>query len=122
MNIALWVVQIALGLAFLMAGSMKALQYEKAKASMPWVKDSSKGLVLFIGIAELLGGIGLILPGMFDIAPVLTGIAAIGIALIMLFAAIFHAKRKENQAIGINVVMLLIAVFIVVGRFVIEPF
>jgi uncharacterized membrane protein YphA (DoxX/SURF4 family) len=122
MNIALWIAQILLGGMFIMSGAMKAFAYEKTKASMPWVKDSSEGLVKFIGFAELLGGIGLILPGALDIAPILTGIAAIGIALIMLFAAIFHARRKENQAIGMNIVMLLIAVFVVIGRFGFEPF
>jgi hypothetical protein len=42
---------------FLMAGVIKGFQYERAKASMPWVKDVSKGLVTFIGISELLGGL-----------------------------------------------------------------
>jgi uncharacterized membrane protein YphA (DoxX/SURF4 family) len=116
MNIALWIAQIILGLAFIMAGIMKALQYEKAKASMPWVRDQSKGFVRFIGIVELLGGLGLIIPILTGIAPVLTTVAAIGLALIMLFAAIFHASRKENQAIGINVIMLLIAAFVAYGR------
>ena len=80
MNIALWAVQIILGLMFLFAGSTKAFSYEKAKASMPWVQESSKGLVVFIGLAEVLGAIGLILPYALGIAPILTPIAAIGIA------------------------------------------
>ncbi|NOU97419.1 hypothetical protein GC093_29940 [Paenibacillus sp. LMG 31456] len=62
MNIALWIVQGLLALMFITAGTMKAFQYEKAKTSLPWVKDSSKGLVTFIGVSELLGGLGLILP------------------------------------------------------------
>ncbi|MEJ1715093.1 DoxX family protein, partial [Escherichia coli] len=74
MNIALWIVQILLALMFLMAGSTKAFSYEKAKTSLPWVKDSSKGLVSLIGLAELLGGIGLILPYSLGIAPILTPI------------------------------------------------
>jgi uncharacterized membrane protein YphA (DoxX/SURF4 family) len=120
MNIALWIAQILLAGMFIMAGTMKAFAYEKAKEKLPWAKDFSEGFVRFIGLAELLGGIGLILPGALGIAPILTGIAAIGIALIMLFAAVFHAKRKENQAIGMNVIVLIIAVFVVVGRLVIE--
>jgi uncharacterized membrane protein YphA (DoxX/SURF4 family) len=122
MNIALWIAQILLAGMFIMAGAMKALTYEKAKASLPWVKDASVGLVRFIGFAELLGGIGLILPGITGIAPVLTVIAALGIALIMLLAAIFHARRKENQAIGMNAVILLVAVFVVIGRIAFAPF
>jgi uncharacterized membrane protein len=113
---------VILGLAFIMAGDMKSLMYEKAKSGMPWVREYSKGFVQFIGVAELLGGIGLILPGAIGVASVLTAVAAIGIALIMLFAAIYHAGRKENQAIGINVIFLLLALFVVYGRFVLEPF
>jgi uncharacterized membrane protein YphA (DoxX/SURF4 family) len=117
MNIALWVVQIILGLAFIMFGSMKAFQYEKAKAGMPWVKDYSKGLVTFIGVSELLGGLGLILPYATGIAPILTPIAALGLGLIMILAAGFHAKRKENQAIGMNIIFLALAIFVAIGRF-----
>lgn len=117
MNIALWIGQGILALMFIMAGLMKTFQYEKAKASLPWVKEYSKGFVAFIGIAELLGGIGLIVPHAADIAPVLTPIAAIGLGFVMFLAAVFHAKRKENQAIGMNVIILAIAVFVAIGRF-----
>jgi uncharacterized membrane protein YphA (DoxX/SURF4 family) len=117
MNIALWVVQIILGLAFIMFGSMKAFQYEKAKASLPWVKDYSKGLVTFIGVSELLGGLGLILPYATGIAPILTPVAALGLGLVMILAAGFHAKRKENQAIGMNIIFLALAIFVAIGRF-----
>ncbi|WP_066255980.1 DoxX family protein [Neobacillus drentensis] len=116
MNIGLWVVQIILGLAFIMAGSMKAFYYEKAKASMPWVKDSAKSLVKFIGIAELLGGIGLIVPYAIGIAPILTPIAAIALGVVMILAAGFHLKRKENQAIGMNIILLALAIFVAIGR------
>lgn len=57
MNIALWIVQGLLALMFISAGLTKAFQYNKAKAKLPWVKDSSKGLVTFIGLSELLGGL-----------------------------------------------------------------
>ena len=116
MNIALWVVQIILGLAFIMFGAMKAFQYEKAKASLPWVKDYSKGMVTFIGISELLGGLGLILPYAIGIVPILTPIAALGLGLVMILAAGLHAKRKENQAIGMNLIFLALAIFVALGR------
>ncbi|WP_256760728.1 DoxX family protein [Cohnella sp. WQ 127256] len=117
MNIALWIVQIILGLAFMMFGAMKTFQYEKAKAGMPWVKEYSKGLVLFIGASELLGGIGLIVPYATEIVPELTPIAAVGLAVIMFFAAVFHARRKEYQAIGMNILLIALTVFVAVGRF-----
>ena len=116
MNVALWIVQILLGLMFLLAGSMKAFSYEKAKANLPWVKDSTKGLVTFIGVAELLGGLGLILPYAFGIAPILTPIAALGLGVVMILAAGFHVKRKEFQGIGMNIILLALALFVAVGR------
>jgi len=117
MNVALWIVQGLLALMFLPAGMMKAFQYEKAKATMPWAKDSSKGLVNFIGVAELLGGLGLIIPWATGIAPALTPIAGASLALVMLLAAIFHARRGEYKAIGMNVVVLALALFVAIGRF-----
>jgi len=116
MNVTLWIVQILLGLMFLMAGSMKAFSYEKAKASLPWVKDSTKGLVTFIGVVELLGGLGLILPYAFGIAPILTPIAALGLGVVMILATGLHAKRKEYQGIGMNIILLALALFVAIGR------
>ncbi|WP_136605312.1 DoxX family protein [Paenibacillus dokdonensis] len=117
MNIALWIVQGLLGFMFIFAGSMKAFQYEKAQASLPWVKEYSKGLVTFIGISELLGGLGLIIPQATGILPILTPIAAIALAIVMVLAAGFHAKRKEYQGIGMNIILLALAVFVAIGRF-----
>lgn len=116
MNIALWVVQALLALAFLMAGSMKAFQYEKAKATMAWVKDVSKGLVSFIGLAEILGALGLVLPAVLGLPAILTPLAAAGLVLTMLLAAGFHLKRGENQAIVANLVLGALAAFVAYGR------
>ncbi|MCB0044674.1 MAG: DoxX family protein [Caldilineaceae bacterium] len=104
-----------------MAGVTKAFQYERAKASLPWVKDTPRGLVTFIGISELLGGLGLVLPALTGIWPVLTPLAALGLALIMVLAIIFHAMRRESQAIVFNVVLLVLAVFVAYGRFTLVP-
>lgn len=116
MNIVLWIIQGLLALMFIAAGATK-LQYEKAKKSLPWVNDYSKGYVAFIGLAEVLGGIGLILPLALGIAPALTPLAAIGLLLIMVFAAVFHGKRGEYKAIGTNVVIIILALFVAIGRF-----
>ncbi|RJX40123.1 DoxX family protein [Paenibacillus pinisoli] len=122
MNITLWAVQIFLGLMFLMAGFMKSAINEKSKEKLPWAKEYSDGYVRFIGISELLGGLGLILPGALGIATILTPIAALGIAVIMVLAIVFHIKRNENQALVMNVILLLLALFIVAGRLWIAPF
>jgi uncharacterized membrane protein YphA (DoxX/SURF4 family) len=121
MNIALWIVQVLLGGMFVMAGVMKAFQYERAKVSLFWVKDVPRGLVTFIGISELLGGLGLLLPAITGILPWLTPLAGAGLALIMILAIGFHASRREGQAIGFNAVLLVLAVFIAYGRFLIVP-
>ncbi|MHA6484574.1 DoxX family protein [Paenibacillus sp. strain BS8-2] len=117
MNIALWIVQGILGIMFLMAGMMKTFQHDKAAATLPWVKQYSKSFVRFIGISELLAGVGLILPYALDIAPVLTPIVALGIGVIMLLAAVFHAKRKEYSGILMNIVLLALSLFVAIGRF-----
>lgn len=116
MNISLWIVQGILGLGFIYSGWMKAFQYEKAKASWPWVGEVSRGFVSFIGLMELIGVIGLIIPQATSIAPALTPLAAIGLAAIVLFGAVFHVKRKEYREIGVNVVFLVIAVIVAIGR------
>jgi uncharacterized membrane protein YphA (DoxX/SURF4 family) len=121
MNIALWIVQVLLAGMFLMAGVMKAFQYERAKASLPWVKDVPRGLVTFIGISELLGGLGLLLPALTGILPWLTSLAGAGLALIMILAIGFHASRREVPAIGFNLVLLALAAFVAYGRFLIVP-
>ena len=121
MNIALWIVQVLLGGMFLMAGVMKAFQYERARASLPWVKDVPRSLTTFIGISELLGGLGLLLPAITGILPWLTPLAGVGLALIMLLAIGFHASRREARAIGFNAVLLVLAAFVAYGRFLIVP-
>jgi uncharacterized membrane protein YphA (DoxX/SURF4 family) len=121
MNIALWIVQVLLAGLFLMAGVMKAFQYERAKASLPWVKDVPRGLVTFIGISELLGGLGLLLPAITGILPWLTPLAGAGLALIMILAIGFHASRREAPAIGFNAVLLVLAAFVAYGRFLVVP-
>ncbi|MBB5866964.1 putative membrane protein YphA (DoxX/SURF4 family) [Allocatelliglobosispora scoriae] len=118
MNIALWIVQILLAVAFIAAGAMKATSpKEKLAPKLPWVNDFSAATVKFVGIAELLGGIGLILPWALDIAPILTPLAASGLALTMVLAAAYHARKKEYQGIVVNIVLLALSLFVAIGRF-----
>jgi len=122
MNIALWIVQILLALAFLAAGSMKVSQpVEKLKTNMGWVEDTTPGNVRLVGAVEILGALGLILPAVTHILPVLTPIAAIGLVLTMIGAAIVHIRRKEFPGLAAPIILLLLALFIVYGRFVAVP-
>lgn len=116
-NIGLWIAQILLGLMFLMAGIMKSTQpIEELASSLPWVLEMPASMVRFIGISELLGALGLLLPSILRIKPILTPIAAIGLATVMLFAMIFHLSMGEMNVIGMNIIMMGIALFIAWGR------
>ncbi len=118
MNIALWIVQILLALVFLMAGTLKATQpAERLAKNMEWVKATPLWTVRLIGILEILGAIGLILPIVTGILPWLTPLAAAGLVLTMIGATILHMRRGEYPHLGGTVVILLLALFVVYGRF-----
>jgi uncharacterized membrane protein YphA (DoxX/SURF4 family) len=119
MNVVLWIIASLLAAAFLGAGLMKVSQPKEklAAANMGWAEDFSAGTVKAIGALEILAAIGLILPAALGIAPVLTPLAALGIALVMVGAAITHARRKEQQMIVFNAILLVLAVVVVWGRF-----
>ncbi|MFF9777514.1 DoxX family protein [Streptomyces sp. NPDC013978] len=118
MNVFLWILQGVLAALFVAAGVTKSTQpREKLMFQLPWVSDVSTPVVRLIGVVELAGGLGLILPGAFDIATVLTPLAATGLAVIMVLAMGLHARRKEPQAIGFNAILLIVAAVIMWGRF-----
>src|SRR3954470_16085844 len=103
MNIALWVLQILLAIAFAFAGFTKlARSKDQLRAQMGWVEDVSDSTVKLVGAVELLAAIGLILPAATGIAPWLTPLAAVGLAIVMVLAAIVHARRKEYSGIGVT--------------------
>ena len=122
MNIALWVLQILLALAFGMAGIMKVTQpIDRLESRMGWVKSVGPRGVRLIGSLEILGAIGLIIPAVTGILPWLTPVAAACLALTMIGAMITHGRRGEYSQIGINLVLLLLTMFVAYGRFVIIP-
>jgi len=117
MNTALWIAQGLLAAMYLMAGVIKTFQTAKAKEQMPWAKERSDGFVRFVGVSELLGALGLILPLVTGILPWLTPLAAIGLIIIQLLAIFTeHLPKKEYNVIPVNVVLLALAVFVVFGR------
>ncbi len=124
MDIALWVVQVLLAIAFGLSGFMKVVQ-PKAKLAenerMAWVNDFSPTVIKIIGGLEVLAAIGLILPMLTNILPVLTPLAAVGLVLTMIGAMVTHLRRGENPALVINLVLLLLAAFVVYGRFIALP-
>ncbi|HEX2247866.1 MAG TPA: DoxX family protein [Arthrobacter sp.] len=119
MNITLWIIASVLALAFLAAGAMKLAQpQEKLAASgMGWTEDFGPGAIKAIGLAEVLGALGLILPAITGIAAFLVPVAAAGLAVVMVGAVITHIRRGEQQMAVINVVLGLLAVAVAAGRF-----
>lgn len=117
MTFALWVVQGLLAVLFLFAGGVKAfLPLPRVKKMFPWANDVPPGLTRFIGGAELLGALGIMLPAVTGILPWLTITAASGLALVLLCAAVFHASRREFSGIGLTIILLGLALFVVIGR------
>jgi uncharacterized membrane protein YphA (DoxX/SURF4 family) len=118
MNIALWIVQVLLAMVFLLAGIIKLTQPRpKLAERMAWVQDFSDRQVKAIGSLEILAAIGLTVPAALHIASFLAPLAAAGLVLLMLGAAATHARRSEPQGIATNVVLLLLAAVVALGRF-----
>ncbi len=122
LNISLWVAQVILALMFIMAGAMKSTQpIEELGKSLPWVNEVSAGLVRFIGISELLGGIGILLPSILRIKPILTPLAAAGLAVVMVLAFVYHIAKGEYNVLGMNIILASIALFVAWGRYKKQP-
>ena len=117
MGIAFWAAQVLLAVAFLGAGASKLSQpKEKLLKNMAWVEDFSQPAVRLIGAAEVLGAIGVVLPALTGILPWLTPLAALGLMLLMVGAALTHLRRKEYGNIAVNAVLLVLAAFVAYGR------
>ena len=118
MNVFLWILQVLLAVVFAAAGAMKASQpRERLAEKLPWVADFSDGAVRLIGAVEILGALGLILPAATGIATALTPLAALGLAVAMVLAALVHARRKEFSAIPPSAVLAVLAALVAWGRF-----
>jgi predicted outer membrane lipoprotein len=122
MNTFLWILQILLAVAFAMTGALKLMQTkEQLGVQMKWVESYSPGFIRFLGVAELLGAAGLILPGLTGILPWLTPLAATGLVLDMIGASVTHFRLKEYQSVGITAALGILAALVAVGRFWISP-
>ena len=122
MNIAIWVVQVLLAVFFILFGFMKAfLPIEGLADQMPFVLDVPELLVRFIGVAEIAGGLGLILPSITRVLPWLTIAAAGGLGIDMVSATIFHISRGEFPNIIVTIVLLALLAVVAYGRWKIAP-
>lgn len=117
MNIILWIAQIILAILFVMGALMKFMPIEKISTMMPWTGQISPFIVRLLGIIDLLGATGLILPSLLATKTKLTFWAVCGIILLMICAIIFHVLRGEASVIGMNVFCIVLAGFVGWGRF-----
>jgi uncharacterized membrane protein YphA (DoxX/SURF4 family) len=116
LNVALWLGQVVLAAMFAMAGAMKAFTPLSELASQMPLATDAPALLRFIGISELAGSIGVILPALTRIKPWLTPLAAFGLFVIMVLASLFHLVRGEIGAIGVTAMLGAIAAFVAWGR------
>lgn len=119
MNIILWIIAGLLAVVFAAAGISKLTKTrtDLAESGMGWTEDFSDAQVKAIGAAELLAAIGLVLPAALGIATVLTPLAAAGLVVIMIAAAVVHVRRGETPMVAINLVLAALAAFVAVMRF-----
>ena len=120
MSVALWIAAIVLALAMLGAGSMKLIRSREqiVAMGMRYAAHFPPGAIKAIGALEVLAAIGLILPALTGIAPVLVPLAATGVAIIMVGAIITHVRLREPFGKSVPaIVLLLLAIFVAWGRF-----
>lgn len=119
MNTLLWILQIVLAAVFAGAGAIKLIQPPEklAKTLGGWVDEFPAPLLKPLGLVELLGAIGLIVPPLVDIAPVLTPIAACGLVIVLVGAIVTHARRTEYPNVGANLLLVIMAAVVAWGRF-----
>jgi putative oxidoreductase len=117
LNIALWVAQFLVAAIFLMAGVMKLVTpYEAFMEDQAWAEAVSPWVLRFIGLVEVLGAIGITVPALTRIKPILTPLAAAGLVLVMVLALGLHVVRGEWSALPYNIVPGALAAFVVWGR------
>ena len=125
METATWIVAGVLAALYLTAGILKTTQpMDKLAGVMPWTTSLTRAQVRLIGVAELLGAAGLVLPKLLDVVDdragvegTLTGLAATGLALIQLGAIPLHLRRGEPGVLPLNVILIVAAAFVAAARF-----
>lgn len=126
MNTALWVLAVALSVAFLVGGAAQLLmtkeKYRSLGESQHWVDDFGAGHIKVIGAIKVTGAVGLVLPAAVDVAPGLVPLAASGLMLVMAGAATTRFRRCEWQFMAGDVIFLSLFAFLAWGRFGLEPF
>ena len=119
MDTAVWIVAALLAALFLVTGLTKITQprLKMAEGPMEWAADVTDGQFRTVGVLELLGAAGLILPAVLGIMPTLVPLAAVGLALTMVGAIVAHLRLGETDRLAVPIVVLALALFVPVERF-----
>ena len=121
MNIFLWILQVVLGLYFFAIGIIHFIIPPGLPGTMAWMYELTPTLHYISGTAEILGGLGLILPAVTRIQTRLVPMAALGLSLVMAGAIVYHATRGEYQNIALNITLLATSAFVAYGRWKLKP-
>ncbi|CCE04704.1 conserved membrane hypothetical protein [Bradyrhizobium sp. STM 3843] len=117
LRIGLWIAQALLFVTFGGAGLVKLLTpIPQLAAMMPWTGDHSEAFVRMIGVIDLAGGLGILLPALTRIMPRLTVLAALGCTTLQIVAIVFHVSRGEGAVTPLNLVLLALSAFVLWGR------
>ena len=117
LHITLWIAQVLLAVLFAGAGSAKAMTpLPELTKSLPYTADLPGWLVRFIGISEITGAVGLILPAISRVVPMLVAWASWGLCAVMGLATLFHLTRSEISAMPMTIVIGAVAAFVAWGR------
>jgi len=126
MNIALWIVAGLLSVAYVGSGGLKVIMSKETIAATgpaaAWVEDYRPASIKAIGVLEVLGGLGLVLPPLVGVATDLVPLAALGLAMIMVGAAATRITRREYRLLVADLGYLVLIGFVVWGRFGPEAF
>ena len=116
METALWIAQVLLAAIYLVTGTTKLTQprLKMAAGPMRWAADVTDAQFRTIGLLEVLGAIGLILPAALGIAPLLVPLAAVGLVLTMIGAIRVHVRHGETDRLAVPLVVLALALFVAV--------
>jgi len=118
MNITLWTIQGILATVFCLSGIMILTQSkEKLAPKMPFLNDYSPSMVKLVAFSHISGALGLILPLLLNIIPILTPIAACGLALVMLLAVNYNFRRGDMKSVAVDLVFFALFAFIAYYRF-----
>lgn len=119
MGTVIWIAAFVLAAMMLVAGLTKALRTRDQlhAQGLTYVEDLPGGFIRVLGVAEVLAAVGLTLPGLLDVVPVLVPITAVCVAITMIGAIVVHLRRSETQSVAMPAALLALAILVAAGRF-----